>query len=75
MTNELQADLNGWWRILETSQWVNDGLDDQLHSGHGFRFSEGRTDRRDCSTVAIASVAIWLESLLGRPSAWVLPLP
>src|ERR1700736_2069534 len=28
MTNELQADLYGWWRILETSQWVNEGLDD-----------------------------------------------
>ena len=27
-TNELHADLRGWWRITETSQWVNDGLDD-----------------------------------------------
>jgi hypothetical protein len=27
-SNELQADLCGWWRILETSQWVNEGLDD-----------------------------------------------
>jgi hypothetical protein len=27
-SNELQADLYGWWRILETSQWVNEGLDD-----------------------------------------------
>jgi len=26
--NELHADLSGWWRITETSQWVNDGLDD-----------------------------------------------
>ena len=26
--NELHADLHGWWRITETSQWVNDGLDD-----------------------------------------------
>lgn len=25
---ELRADLYGWWRIIETSQWVNDGLDD-----------------------------------------------
>jgi len=27
-SNELHADLSGWWRIRETSQWVNDGLDD-----------------------------------------------
>jgi hypothetical protein len=27
-SNELHADLYGWWRIVETSQWVNDGLDD-----------------------------------------------
>jgi hypothetical protein len=26
--NELHADLHGWWRIIETSKWVNDGLDD-----------------------------------------------
>lgn len=26
-SNELHADLHGWWRIVETSQWVNDGLD------------------------------------------------
>jgi len=26
--NELQADLYGWWRITETSQWVSEGLDD-----------------------------------------------
>jgi len=25
---EMSDDLHGWWRILETSQWVNDGLDD-----------------------------------------------
>jgi hypothetical protein len=25
---ELHADLYGWWRMTETSQWVNDGLDD-----------------------------------------------
>ncbi len=24
----LDAGLCGWWRITETSQWVNDGLDD-----------------------------------------------
>ncbi len=29
MTSEdLNPDLRGWWRITETSQWVNDGLDD-----------------------------------------------
>lgn len=28
MSNELHADIYGWWRITETSQWVNDGLDD-----------------------------------------------
>jgi hypothetical protein len=27
-SNELHPDLYGWWRITETSQWVNDGLDD-----------------------------------------------
>lgn len=26
--DELDSDLRGWWRITETSQWVNDGLDD-----------------------------------------------
>lgn len=26
--NELSADLRGWWRIVETSQWVDEGLDD-----------------------------------------------
>ncbi len=24
---EIPADYRGWWRIVETSQWVNDGLD------------------------------------------------
>lgn len=27
-SDELHADLLGWWRITETSQWVNDSLDD-----------------------------------------------
>lgn len=27
-SNVLHSDLCGWWRITETSQWVNDGLDD-----------------------------------------------
>ena len=27
-TNELQADLDRWWRITEMSQWVSEGLDD-----------------------------------------------
>ncbi len=26
-TEEVRAELFGWWRITETSQWVNDGLD------------------------------------------------
>ncbi len=26
-TKSLPAALHGWWRIIETSQWVNDGLD------------------------------------------------
>ncbi len=26
-SDELPDDLRGWWRITETSQWVNDGLD------------------------------------------------
>jgi len=26
--SDLYSDLYGWWRITETSQWVNDGLDD-----------------------------------------------
>lgn len=25
---ELPPELKGWWRITDTSQWVNDGLDD-----------------------------------------------
>lgn len=25
---ELHPDLQGWWRIVETSQWVIEGLDD-----------------------------------------------
>jgi hypothetical protein len=29
MANEpLHPDLQGWWRITGTSQWVNEGLDD-----------------------------------------------
>jgi hypothetical protein len=28
LSNELHADLYGWWRIIDTSQWVNEGLDD-----------------------------------------------
>jgi hypothetical protein len=40
--DELPADLYGWWRITETSQWVNDGLDDLgpaliSITGHGDR--------------------------------------
>jgi hypothetical protein len=27
-TDEIPPELYGWWRITETSQWVNDGLDD-----------------------------------------------
>jgi hypothetical protein len=27
-SNELRAEIRGWWRITETSQWVNNGLDD-----------------------------------------------
>jgi hypothetical protein len=27
-SDELHADLHGWWRITETSQWVNEHLDD-----------------------------------------------
>jgi hypothetical protein len=27
MGHELYPELYGWWRILETSQWVNEGLD------------------------------------------------
>lgn len=28
MSDGLNSDIQGWWRITETSQWVNDGLDD-----------------------------------------------
>jgi hypothetical protein len=28
MTIELNPELVGWWRIVETSQWANDHLDD-----------------------------------------------
>ena len=27
MGHKLHPELYGWWRILETSQWVNEGLD------------------------------------------------
>ena len=42
VSNELHADLYGWWRITEASQWVNDGLDDLgpaliSITGHGDR--------------------------------------
>ena len=26
--NEIPSEYHGWWRIIETSQWVDDGLDD-----------------------------------------------
>lgn len=26
--NEIPSEYRGWWRITETSQWVDDGLDD-----------------------------------------------
>ena len=40
--NEIPADLYGWWRITDTSQWVADGLDDLgtaviSITGHGDR--------------------------------------
>ncbi len=25
---EIPSEYRGWWRIIDTSQWVNDGLDD-----------------------------------------------
>ena len=28
LNDSLHADLYGWWRIIDTSQWVNEGLDD-----------------------------------------------
>jgi hypothetical protein len=27
MQNEIPSEYQGWWRIIETSQWVNDDLD------------------------------------------------
>ena len=27
-SNGMHADLYGWWRIIATSQWVNEGLED-----------------------------------------------
>jgi len=27
MQNEVPSEYQGWWRIIETSQWVNDDLD------------------------------------------------
>jgi len=42
MSDELHDALRGWWRITETSQWVNDSLDDLgaamlSITGHGDR--------------------------------------
>lgn len=39
---EIPSEYRGWWRITETSQWVNDGLDDLgpallSLTGHGDR--------------------------------------
>ena len=28
MHEPISSEYEGWWRIIETSQWVNDGLDD-----------------------------------------------
>src|SRR3954468_11229075 len=42
MAEELHAALRGWWRITETSQWVNDGLDDL---GPAMLSITGRGDR------------------------------
>ena len=41
-SNDLHSDLHGWWRIVETSQWVNEYLDDLgpaliSITGHGDR--------------------------------------
>jgi hypothetical protein len=41
-SDDLNVDIRGWWRITETSQWVNDGLDDLgpamiSITGHGDR--------------------------------------
>lgn len=41
-TDALAPDLVGWWRITETSQWVNDGLDDL---GPALMSVTGRGDR------------------------------
>jgi hypothetical protein len=41
-SSELSADLTGWWRILETSQWVDEGLDDL---GPAMLSITGRADR------------------------------
>ena len=27
MQNKIPSEYQGWWRIIETSQWVNDDLD------------------------------------------------
>lgn len=27
MNEPIPSEYRGWWRIVETSQWVNDGLD------------------------------------------------
>jgi hypothetical protein len=27
MYEPIPSEYRGWWRIIETSQWVNDGLD------------------------------------------------
>jgi hypothetical protein len=27
MQNEIPSEYQGWWRIIETSQWINDKLD------------------------------------------------
>ena len=40
--HELHPDLHGWWRITETSQWVNDYLDDL---GPAMSSITGRGDR------------------------------
>ena len=28
MAEEISAEIRGWWRIIETATWVNEGLDD-----------------------------------------------
>ena len=40
--DELHPDLYGWWRITETSQWVDDGLD---ILGPALLSIEGEADR------------------------------